>query len=935
MYMYIYVLEQIMIPQTVEVQFLGPEVTFWHSSAQSLHSSAPVYQTMPWEAVGTAAVALDEGRAAFLQGKLLRQLFKELAKRNGKNYIALDKLNVHGEAETATAWGGCACARNRACTQKLLLELIPVFRDGVHDEDGEDTVVTGFEFRLKSAGSCVGGGSLVLTKGKALPKAVLDGARGFTHLTPSASVAQMVEQGASSSIPPATVFRNTKYAARRVAMGTASGSERTGEWVDYLDRRIAANRPVRELQVNEYVYRKAVWPEPASRGHLTLAQFGSFAPGAEPKVEGACIMVSKAMIRMVEMWIALGGPCEMKKLLACFDLTFKLNAPGYGLGGFCLPFKGEDLIAWRTRMLFASLFWASKDSEWCWILLLLTTCTFYADEVGVDLWSLVEAAFWDDTAGGRKAHRFMWGSKKFWRDLRHQQAALEKIPAALGGKEWGKYASGNVQFMSSLTSPVFSWYANSYLAELNAEGRHLLSRHIAENVFIKTSNGWDAEWRTAVDTGLPPGYTADCVSQSMESSWDAIKDAVPPGMAHRSMSIATEKVEAAMTSIFFNRNWIKADASGWEMSADTSWMNTRPAHPLPNTLYGSTRPDVSERLIFDSNVQRKVPPVQSYVNSGPLNFQTTVVKARVAGIAIEQIYTVPMYAADLPIDHETHEHFHKLWLQDKEVDLVPLLRTLGIYKRDERYPGGERPSLARFRTLIGDLCAVLVVRRSHCAKCFGLSFICLCRIFWPKRGECSHELYIRWLHGDAAIDMSSLHDLTLGEGQQTPEQLNASLRSAIHSGRPATIPPGSAWTTMKLIKQKAQERAEERQKRTNSTSEAVIQLFMSPAKADRRAGGAATREHILAKLLTELKAEAFHKHAGALSKVAQVAVTLQEAKASGIFDAVMHFCNAADVCLPVRTQAYSLALHWSREGAGQPAAAADAAQQPAIKKTRH
>ena len=173
---------------------------------------------------------------------------------------------------------------------------------------------------------------------------------------------------------------------------------------------------------------------------------------------------------------------------------------------------------------------------------------------------------------------------------------------------------------------------------------------------------------------------------------------------------------------------------------------------------------------------------------------------------------------------------------------------LRVYKDDADYDGGVRRSCARFRTLLTELCTVLVLRDAF-EKFF---VICTCRFFGPKRGECPHETKVRYLQGDPAVNLGPLRLLRLGEGPQSAQGAAAARREQIQQrGRPAGS-QGNPLSTLDEIVQRAKMRAEARKAQANSVAVAVNELFQSPhtrvvvsAGAGRHADLARLRKRLL------------------------------------------------------------------------------------------
>ena len=88
--------------------------------------------------------------------------------------------------------------------------------------------------------------------------------------------------------------------------------------------------------------------------------------------------------------------------------------------------------------------------------------------------------------------------------------------------------------------------------------------------------------------------------------------------------------------------------------------------------------------------------------------------------------------------------------------------------------------------------------------------LCLCACF-KERGQCGHELMVRYLEGDTSVDLVALEDYTRGSGAQDAERLNRRKRQrmAKENGRIGgkafvAVPEQSAWSSMELIRRKAE-----------------------------------------------------------------------------------------------------------------------------------
>jgi hypothetical protein len=161
------------------------------------------------------------------------------------------------------------------------------------------------------------------------------------------------------------------------------------------------------------------------------------------------------------------------------------------------------------------------------------------------------------------------------------------------------------------------------------------------------------------------------------------------------------------------------------------------------------------------------------------------------------------------IDETTRENFVQLFADNSEKEFQAALRHLGMFKPDDLYHQNERVSLTKLRMLLCELTGVLVLSQ----PVYGRSVICLCRRFWLATGQCSHELFVRWLRHDPAICLGDLKELTRGHGVQTFGGVDDRLRSGIVGarGRPAQVPSCSSLHTMEWLKNRARARSQARQ----------------------------------------------------------------------------------------------------------------------------
>ena len=471
--------------------------------------------------------------------------------------------------------------------------------------------------------------------------------------------------------------------------------------------------------------------------------------------------------------------------------------------------------------------------------------------------------------------------------------------------------AGNVQFASALPSRVlFSLYTNAFIAEQVCEGNTDFSAWVQKEVFIfdQASGVWDAEWRCGVDTGLPPGFTPDTVSQALESLWGHLKQSLSVSVVHKDITVATKKVEAAIVAGWIHSGWLLSDADRqgcWKVRSEVGgmpWPLTHSAWSSPRLLSGDV--EASERLKFEDDLQRKTPAVVWFAQAAPANFQVSAADS-ILGMPARRFYTVPAYTPSMTIDSQTHATFMQLFCASTEADLMLPLRKLGVCKKDTAYPSGERVSLARFRTLFSELAGVAVLRQ----PVFGHTVVCLCRTFWPKRGQCVHELLVRWLEGDAQISLGDLQALTRGRGVQTMAAVDQAARARAlghaygqTAGRPAAMLTAAAWVTLDEIKRRAISRSEAR-RQAAGLSEATRVMFRSPAAKAKKVAvpqSGQARPDEISRLAKKVSEPEFMAYFDGLKGLAKLQLTADELKESGAVHIMRVLRSARQTPLPAQ-----------------------------------
>jgi hypothetical protein len=91
------------------------------------------------------------------------------------------------------------------------------------------------------------------------------------------------------------------------------------------------------------------------------------------------------------------------------------------------------------------------------------------------------------------------------------------------------------------------------------------------------------------------------------------------------------------------------------------------------------------------------------------------------------------------------------------------------------------------------------------------------------QGQCPHELFVRYLEGDAKLDLRELHDLTRKmklENAHKPLQAYMLKKKAM-----VKLPSASEWRTMTSICTQAHKRTLQRQQKARERQKSFFLLF--------------------------------------------------------------------------------------------------------------
>ena len=289
----------------------------------------------------------------------------------------------------------------------------------------------------------------------------------------------------------------------------------------------------------------------------------------------------------------------------------------------------------------------------------------------------------------------------------------------------------------------------------------------------------------------------------------------------------------------------------------------------------------------------------------------------------KRFYTVPMYIADLAIDEATHKAFMEAHAAATEAECIEAVDRLGLTQEEA---GLKHIRCSRFRNAWTELAGVLVLQKPH----NGIRFVCVCRLFWPKRGQCTHELWVRFMELDPAVQIADLQGMTRGDAVQTVQGISEQQRRHNRSGRPVNVPSGSALSTMKFLKDRAIARAQEKKQKDTDNRRAVNLLFKSPssaANAEVLEPECEARARILNGLQEQLKKSDFQSLLKAVSRLSELKVSFEEAKRYDLGALLTFISDTVSYPMPLTIAATKVLRVWVKEA--KAGASVSAQSQPA------
>ena len=393
-------------------------------------------------------------------------------------------------------------------------------------------------------------------------------AEAYAHLNPTRALAHMVKDG----VTPAGLPSNRALRTARASELAPDRSARSGTgglasvWRQVLADKATATADWDALPVQQFAYRRATFD--GCDDWLSLRHLPESLGLQDLSVEGAAIMVSKAMVAIVKAYIDGGGAVGSKKGSGLADLTFKVTIDGYGLMHMVL---GDQHIDAHTRLpasssITLSLGWGPKDNIYTWLVLMCSTVNFYRN-LGINLVPFFAAFTWDGTLGGHNCHRVLMPQTPLGRDIWHVARGIKKWSfETSGGKDWNEYVIGCVQFSGTQlsTKVLFSVHWTQVLCDLVFQGKHRLVELIKKELleWDHAKQLWTADWYAGADSPYPPGHTNMTIFQSLERNNRSFKTAMPENIAHQNIQESTDRLEDAVTALQVQRGFLrKAEAA--------------------------------------------------------------------------------------------------------------------------------------------------------------------------------------------------------------------------------------------------------------------------------------------------------------------------------------------------------------------------------------
>ena len=179
-------------------------------------------------------------------------------------------------------------------------------------------------------------------------------ARDVAGLTPTQGMASLLSLGLSAEQFPkvSTVVGARKKKLCQGVHSSTSMAWFAGLWANWLKQRVYCQMSSPSFSLVDWIYLPAKWPEAPDDELLPLSLMCPMGAVAD----GACVMLNLAMVSMVQNIVQAGGVGQSDSGALVLDLSFKLNASGFGLAGMAIPAKHLHNGCWRTESILLGCF---------------------------------------------------------------------------------------------------------------------------------------------------------------------------------------------------------------------------------------------------------------------------------------------------------------------------------------------------------------------------------------------------------------------------------------------------------------------------------------------------------------------------------------------------------------------------------------------------
>ena len=325
----------------------------------------------------------------------------------------------------------------------------------------------------------------------------------------------------------------------------------------------------------------------------------------------------------------------------------------------------------------------------------------------------------------------------------------------------------------------------------------------------------------------------------------------------------------------------------------------------------------TERIVYESGEQIRLPAVRSFAANAPANFKVTQF-GPMAWDDVEFLFTMPYTDPSLTVDEQAHGAMVAAMRASAPADLKSPLSTVGVWQCNGVDVNEGRVSMSGTRHFFGGLVAVFVLRGGEwgsvrCSLCSG------------KAAQCVHCGYAAYLCGHAGASLLELRDLAVGRGEVTAERAEREQRPAwrpLAPGRQPDLPSGAAWLTMASIRGRAAKKTEARAASARGQNEEIMAFFETPQRGAEPGPGQAaapTREALNLELARDAASREFTPSFQTLSRAVAMKVTYQEANASGLGKVVKNILRRNVANATMLSLCAKLMEVWAAQAAGSAA----------------